>query len=138
MRRITLVPTLLLALLLTGCASSGTFFSLNQTVVELSEENYEIVATDVGGEATAGYVLGVSSSFYGHMSAFAVARVSGSGMLYQEALADLWASFAEEYGEVEGQELALVNVRYDSDALNLILYTAPTVSVRADVVRFTD
>jgi hypothetical protein len=39
---------------------------------------------------------------------------------------------------VEGERLALVNVRYDVSALNLLLYTQPTVTVRADVVEFTE
>ena len=50
------------ALLLSGCASSGLFFSMNNTAVELSENNYEIVATNVSGEAEAGYILGLSFS----------------------------------------------------------------------------
>ena len=34
--------------------------------------------------------------------------------------------------------LALVNIRFDSDALNLLVYTRPRISVRADVVEFID
>ena len=75
--------------------------------------------------------------FYRQMQTVALAHISGSGMLYQEAIADLWDNFREEYGEVEGRDLALVNVRYDTEALNMFVYTRPTVSVRADVVEFT-
>jgi hypothetical protein len=64
--------------------------------------------------------------------------VSGSGQLYGAALEDLWSSFAAEHGSAEGRTLALTNVRSDTDALNLLLYTSSTVTIRADVVEFTD
>ena len=124
------------ALLLSGCASSGLFFSMNNTAVELSEDNYEIVATNVSGEAEAGYLLGVSFSAGAATNTLALARVSGSGMLYMEALEELWKNYEEEHGSVIGKKLALVNVRYDSDALNLLLYTSAKISIRADVVEF--
>jgi hypothetical protein len=68
----------------------------------------------------------------------AVARIDGEGFLAREALADLWANFAESYGAVENRSLALVNVRFDADVLNLILYVRPRLSVRADVVEFIE
>lgn len=124
------------AILLTGCASSGLFFSMNNTAVELSENNYEIVATNVSGEAEAGYILGVSFSAGAATNTLALARVSGSGMIYMEALENLWKNYEEKHGSVIGKKLALVNVRYDSDALNLLLYTSAKISIRADVVEF--
>lgn len=123
---------------LAGCATTGAFDSANLTDVRLSEANYEVVATNVTGEASAGYVFGVSGGFYRHMQTLAVARVSGSGFLYGEALQDLWENFRAEHGETEGRNLALVNVRYDTEALNLLVYTEPTVIVRADVVEFIE
>ena len=124
-----------------GCASSGAFRSTNVTNVELAEANYEIVATNVRGEASAEYLFGVSTPWLvgsrgPHMQTAALLRLDGSGLLYEEAIADLWQTYREQYGEVEGQALALVNVRYDAEALNLLVFTRPTVSVRADVVRF--
>ena len=127
-----------LAVSLTGCFSSGAFLSGNVTDVQLKEANYELVATDVHGSATAGYILGVSGGIGPTSSAFALARVSGDGQLYRAALANLWANVESEYGMAKGNNLALVNVRYDVDALNLILYTQPTLTVRADVVEFTE
>lgn len=127
-----------LTLTTTGCVSTGSFLSANVTSVELSESNYEIVATDVAGEATAGYILGFSAGSGPQMGTFALARVQGEGALYREALRNLWDTFRAEHGEVEGRDLALVNVRFDGDALNLLLYTRPTVSVRADVIAFTE
>ena len=124
----------------TGCVTTGSFPSANITNVELAEGNFEIVATDVSGEASAGYLLGLSGGFglTSSTSTLALARVSGEGALYREAIRNLWDNFRAEYGEVEGRDLALVNVRFDTDALNLILYTQPKVSIRADVVEFED
>ncbi|MFO7864364.1 MAG: hypothetical protein R6U85_10215, partial [Salinivirgaceae bacterium] len=48
-----------------------------------------------------------------------IARVEGTGMLYAEALENLWANFEMSGEDVEGQKLALTNVRYDSDIMNL-------------------
>lgn len=127
-----------LAGLLSGCFTSGAFLSGNVTDVQLTEANYEIVATDVHGSATAGYILGVSGGPGPSTAAFALARVSGDGQLYRTALSNLWDNVRSQYGEVDGENLALVNVRYDVSALNLFLYTQPTLTVRADVVRFTD
>lgn len=121
----------------TGCATSGAFNAVNRTDVELSEPNYELVATNVTGEASAGYILGASGSLsFQQMQTLALVRVSGSGHLYGEALENLWENFRAEHGATEGRNLALVNVRTDTEALNLLVYTQPTVVVRADVVEF--
>ena len=52
------------------------------------------------------------------------------------ALENLWENYEAEHGEVEKGKLALTNVRYDADILNLIVYTQLKVTVRADVVEF--
>lgn len=124
-----------LGLALGGCVSGGAFPAASLTSVELAESNYTVVATDATGSASAGYILGVSGFGTG-VSTVAIARVSGEGQLYGEALRDFWERFAAEHGEVTGRSLGLVNVRFDVDALNLILYTKVTVWVRADVVEF--
>lgn len=134
-----LVPLLFLIPLLTGCANSGAFTSTHRTDVQLSGDNYEIVATDVTGEATAGYVLGISAGGgTQQVGTLALARVTGSDQLYGDALKDLWTRFRAEHGDVQGRQLALTNVRFDGDALNLLLFTRPKITVRADVIAFTD
>jgi hypothetical protein len=125
-----------LAILMSGCASAGMFPSAHLTEVQLSAGNFQVVATNVGGEAQAEYILGASVAVFTEMRTFALARISGTGMLYQEALEALWADFSRRHGPVEGRRLALVNVRFDSDALNLLLFTRARISVRADVVEF--
>jgi len=63
----------------------------------------------------------------------------GDGMLYKEALEKFWKNFEEKFGSIEGRDLALVNVRYDADAMNFFgLYTRPKVSIRADVIEYLD
>jgi len=109
---------------------------LNQTSVELSEANYEIVASNVLGQSRAGYVLGFSAPLGAATNTFAVARVNGTGMLYKEALEDLWKNFEAEHGKIDGRKLALANLRYDSEALNLVVYTEVKVFIRADIIEF--
>lgn len=119
-----------------ACATAGVFPSVNVTSVELADPNFRIVATDVGGQATAGYVFGISGGFGPGMQTLAIARVHGDGQLYAAALRELWRSFEATYGPVADRRLALINVRYDAEALNLLVYTRPTIWVRADVVEF--
>jgi len=132
-----LFTTLLVAFIISGCGSTGALNSANITEVQLSDNNYEIVATSVKGKASAGYLLGISTGAGNRqIQTFGIARLHGSSSLFGDAVENLWDNFRDEYGEVEGRELALVNIRYDTDALNLFVYTKPTVSVRADVVEF--
>ncbi|QXD14734.1 hypothetical protein GQ464_015095 [Rhodocaloribacter litoris] len=128
---------ILALVLLTGCASTGVFNAANLTNVELSGDNYRVVATNVYGEASAAYLLGFSVAQRGEMQTLALIPLGGNRLLYKAALENLWQRFAETHGRVEGRSLALVNVRFDADAQNvLFLYTKPTISVRADVVEF--
>lgn len=131
-----ILPFLLISLLFTGCSNSGAFLAINQTVVNLEEGNYTIQATNLSGESSAGYILGLSYSSGPIANSLAIARVSGTGMLYAEAIDDLWSSYEAEYGTVRGEKAALTNVRYDADMLNLVLYTRVKVSVRADLIIF--
>lgn len=126
----------LIAFILSGCSNTGAFLSANQTVVNLNEGNYSIAASNVSGESESGYLLGVSYSTGLNAATLAIARVEGTGLLYAEALENLWNNFETEYGNISGRKLALANVRYDSDILNLILYTKVKVIVRADIVEF--
>ena len=128
----------LIAAMFAGCASVGMFTASNLTEVQLQKDNFIIVAKNVSGEAEAGYLFGSSLSLGMMTNTVAVLRVSGTGMLYKEALEDLWKNYEAVHGPVEGKKLALVNVRYDADALNLFVYTHPKVMIRADVVEFTN
>ena len=50
----------------------------------------------------------------------------------------LWKNYQKEYGEIEGKKLVLTNIRYDTDILNLILYTQTKLFITADVVEFVE
>ncbi len=121
-----------------GCATGGMFVAGNLTDVQLQKGNYKIIARGVTGEATAGYLLGASMPMGVTTNTFAVVRVDGTGMLYKEAMDNLWKNFESAHGSAEGKKLALINVHYDSEALNLFFHTQPRIIVRADVVEFTE
>ncbi len=126
-----------IALIFNACSTSGMFTSVNSTNVELREANYKIVATNISGTSEAGYLLGFTVPTGPLTNTLAFFRVSGSGLLYQEAIANLWKNYEATNGSVEGKKLALINVRYDTDALNvLFLYTSAKVNIRADVIEF--
>lgn len=123
---------------LSGCVSSGVFDAGQETRVGLDRANFRIVATNVHGESDAGYILGFSWANGHEPKTLALHRVDGEGMLVSTAMKNLWANFEAEYGPVQGRNLALINVRFDSDAANyLLLYTRQSVTIRADVVEFT-
>ncbi len=138
LHRIRLLAVFLLTTLsLTGCINSGAFFAANITSVELGEDNYKIVATNVHGQSEAGYLIGLSGSQGGYATTFALFRVEGDGLLYKAAVENLWAQFEEQHGPVGNRALAMVNVQFDADASNYLgVYTKSVVSVRADIVEF--
>lgn len=127
---------LLVVIMATGCTNSGAFLATNQTNVDLREANYTLTTTDIYGEAEAEYILGVSYSSGLFANTIAIARINGSDKLYSDALKNLWQNYESNHGQIDDKKLALVNVRYDSDIINLIVYTKVKVSVRADVVEF--
>jgi hypothetical protein len=131
-----LIMSIISAVLLYGCASSGAFIAANVTGVELSEPNFKVAATSVSGEASASYLLGFSFSAGTITNTFALVRTGGTGQLYKEALEQLWQNYEKDHGSAVGKKLALVNIRYDADILNLIVYTQVKYYIRADVVEF--
>jgi hypothetical protein len=122
--------------ILSGCASSGMHLSSSITNVQLSEANYIIVARSVSGEARAGYILGASFGFGMYTQVVGVARINGERALYKAAMDKLWENFEKIHGNAEGRNLALINLRYDVDVLNLIVYTQPVLTIQADVIEF--
>jgi hypothetical protein len=119
-----------------GCTTAGTFQSQNVTNVELSETNFEIIARNVSGRANADFLLGISSSTGSVSSTLALVRVGGTPTLYNDAIMDLWDNFENDYGRAEERNLVLANVRYDTDILNLVVFTKTTLIIHADVIEF--
>ena len=124
------------AFLLSGCASTGLTASSHLTNVQLSHGNYRIVATNISGEGSAEAVLGFSVGVGFGTSQVALIPLSKSRMLYGTAMKNLWDNFESKHGPVANRRLALVNMRFDSDALNLFVYTKVNTVVTADVLEF--
>ncbi len=89
-------------LLFGGCANNGMLVGIHATNVELSDANFEIVAPNLIGQSEAAYILGFSMSLGSSTQTMALARVKGTGMLYKEALEDLWKRFEAQNGKIEG------------------------------------
>lgn len=133
-----LLGSVVLTIFLSGCATSGMHMSSSLTNVQLSEANYRLVARSISGEAKAGYLLGAAFGVGMYTQVIGVARVSGDKALYKTAMDDLWDNFEEKHGSAIGRNLALVNVRYDIDALNLLVYTQPILTIQADIIEFLE
>lgn len=124
-------------LLLSGCYTGGAFMAQNVTNVDLSEANFNIVARDLQGSAHADYLLGVGVSYGSISNTFGLIRVGGTATLYDEAIKSLWKNYEEKHGSSQGRNLLLINVRYDTDILNLLVFTKTTLYIHADIVEFT-
>lgn len=124
--------------LFTGCSSTGVHASANVTQVQLAHANYKIVATSVAGKAQAEYLFGASMSIGMYNQTFALIPLTKDRALYKLALADLWKNFEAAYCDARGRRLALINVRYDSEAANFFFYTRPRITLVADVIEFTE
>ena len=138
MRTKLLLTLLVAASLFTGCSNSGAFIATNATQVQLDNGDYKIVAKNITGEAESSYILGLSYSRGLISDSFGLIRLDGSTTLYKDAREELWNNFEAEYGPVEGRKLALVNVQFDGDNSNFILYTNCKVTIIADVIEFED
>lgn len=136
MRYFTLLSVLGLGVLLGGCSSTGLVASGHITNVQLTNPNFVIVATNVSGEASSKAILGVSFGLGMTTTQLAFIPLSNDRMLYKRAMKQLWSNFESGNGTTSNRRLALVNVRYNSESLNLILYTKVTTVVVADVVEF--
>jgi hypothetical protein len=126
------------ATLFSGCASSGLLASAYVTNVELSKGNYKIVCTSVMGEASSEYLFGASFGAGIFTQTFALIPLTKERQHYKMAMQDLWKNFEAKNGSPIGKKLALVNIRYDSESLNVLVYTSPKVTIIAEVVEFTD
>jgi hypothetical protein len=118
--------------LLSGCAAIpalpalsglvpplGSTPLLTTTTVNLSRQNYKIVKANAIG-SSAGF------SFLG-LFTFISPR-------YDEAMTRLYRNAAV----TEGKPQAIVNVVYENSSSYFILFALPKITVRADVIEFTD
>ena len=137
-KSILILSSILLMAYLTGCSTGGSFMANNVTNVDLSEQNFEFVARNVEGFSRAEYVIGISYSSGFVANTLALVRTGGSAKLYNDAIKNLWDNFKLEYGSTDGRNLLLANVRYDTDILNLLLYTQTDLYIHADIIEFEE
>jgi hypothetical protein len=92
---------------------------LTAASVVLSRGNYKIVRADLRGVSQGFSLLGI---------------ITLKPADYAQAMTDLYS----HAGIAEGKPQALVNVIYQSSASYFILFSIPTVTVRADLIEFTE
>lgn len=127
-----------LMMIISSCTTGGSFLAQNVTNVELSDPGFKFVARNVEGYSKANYLFGLSYSTGQMANTLALIRLGGSAKLYDDAVQDLWKKYKEKHGEIDGKKLALVNIRYDTDILNLVVYTQTELYINADVVEFVE
>jgi hypothetical protein len=130
MKGLKLLPILWL---LTGCAAvlpalpalsglipapAGTHV-LTATAVNLSRQNFKIVKANAVGSS-------VGFSFLGLITLQSPGYAEAITKLYQYA------------GVSEGKAQALVNVVHENSSTYFILFALPKITVRADIIEFTD
>lgn len=136
MKKIPIAILLTGILVVSGCASTGVTTSAHVTNVQLGEPDFRIVATSVSGEASSEALFGVSYGLGMAATQLAIIPLTSDRMLYKMAMEKLWSNFEAAHGSATNRKLALANVRYDSETLNLFLYTKVTTVIVADVVEF--
>lgn len=114
-----IVVCLVLICVSCGCTSSGSFPSTSATQVDLSRNNYRVVKANA---------VGTSSGFKLFMFIPIVPP------RYSDAMSDL----NKKAGVAEGKAQAMVNVTQEESSLYLLLFSIPKLTVRADIIEFTD
>ena len=107
------------AVLAAGCASNVVRPQATTTHVDLSRKNYELVRPNAIGSSYGFKLLGL------------VPIVSPT---YAAAMSRLHS----EAGHRNGKAEALINVNEERSSVYLVLFSVPTLTVRADVIEFTE
>ena len=119
MTRMTKCLLILFLLTAAGCSGTGEYLAQSGTTVDLSRNNYRVVRHNAVGTSYGFWLLGfLPITFPSHTT----------------AMIDLY----DNAQLVEGKAQALVNVTQDRSYLYLILFGIPSLTVRADIIEFTD
>jgi hypothetical protein len=110
---------LLLALAAAGCASSGSYRQSSGTNVDLSKRNYKVLKANAVGTSKGFKLLGI---------------IPFASPTYTDAMTDLYDNARVQAGSAT----ACANVSEDSGGLYLILFSIPKLTVRADIIEFTE
>lgn len=113
------VVCLVLIVVSFGCTSSGTFPSTSSTSVDLSQKNYRVVKANA---------VGSSSGFKLFMFIPIVPT------RYSTAMSNL----QKQAGIAEGTAQAMVNVTQEESSIYLLLFSIPKLTVRAEIIEFTN
>tara|TARA_R110002096_G_scaffold52194_1_gene136128 strand:- start:2774 stop:3187 length:414 start_codon:yes stop_codon:yes gene_type:complete len=136
MKSYLIIILIALAFLLTGCGNTGMFVASNSTEVQLKEGNYTIVAKNVTGTSEISYLIGASYSWGIATNSVGIIPLDRNKMIYKEARESLWDNFEKQGESIEGRSLALINIQYDSNTTNFLVYTKASVSITADIIEF--
>lgn len=110
-----------LLIISTGCATYFSRFSppIKQNVnIILKEDDFEIVETNLEGEASVAFFLGIPL---------------GDVRLYSRALGDL---YSKATARVTNESSQLVNWTVDETSRNFMIFSTKKVKFRADLMRF--
>ena len=119
MRAKCILVGLALVVLLSGCSAIGMFPNKTITNVNLERKNYRMVKPNAIGKSTGVSLFGI---------------IPLSAPRYTNAMSDLYSNVDMSMGGAYA--LAHV-VRERSDAY-IILFSFPTLTVRADIIEFID
>lgn len=102
-----------------GCASTGAFPHSTGTQVGLDKKNYRLVKANAIGQSSGFSLLGI---------------IPIVPPTYTAAMSSLYETSGMETGAAQ----ALVNVTQERSSLYLVLFSVPRLTVRADIIEFTD
>ena len=118
-RKFFLFFILLLLTLFCGCSGTSDFPVTSGTNVDLSRNNYRVVRSNAVGKSYGFWLFGF---------------IPVTSPSHTSAMSDLYENARMETGRAQ----ALVNVTQDRSFLYLILFGVPSLTVRADIIEFTD
>ena len=105
---------------LSGCASIGNFKGqATNTQVNLSSNNYKVVKTEIKGQSSGFFLLGL---------------IPFKSPTHHEAKANLYQNISKS---LEGRSVAFANQTEDISSMYFILFSIPKITVTADLIEFT-
>lgn len=110
---------LLVMSLIVGCTSTGTFPQTSGTQVDLGRKNFRVVKANAVGKSSGFKLFGF---------------IPFTSPTYTEAMSDLYRAA----GLTEGRAQTLTNVTQENSTLYLVLFSIPKLTIRADVIEFTE
>jgi hypothetical protein len=117
--KVIIYALLILLLAFGGCSGKGVFKVSSGTQVDLSRKNYRVVKSNAVGTSSGFRLLGI---------------IPFASPSYTSAMSDLYKDAKVQ----DGSANALVNVTQEESGLYLILFSIPKLTVRADIIEFTD